>query len=106
MAFREPPLVKRTKAVLEACDQFRDIDQLRTGVRIEDKPTGPVWVLLDPAAVEAEMRTKAEAKEKSRPRSTGGSQAEECHGVSGEMFRGDKYSAWDERGLPTHDAAG
>jgi len=26
MAFREPPLVKRTKAVLEACDQVRDID--------------------------------------------------------------------------------
>ena len=119
MAFRERVRAAaregNTKAVLEACDQVRDVDLLRAGVRIEDKPTGPVWVLLDPAAVEAEMRAKAEAeqakseaKEKARIEREAQEEVKRKKAMvsPGDMFRGDKYSAWDERGLPTHDAAG
>lgn len=105
------------KAVLEACDRLRDVDLLRAGVRIEDKPAGPVWMLLDPAAAEAEIKAKTEAdeakaaaKEKARLDREAQEEAKRKKAMvpPGEMFRTqtDKYSAWDERGLPTHDAAG
>jgi cysteinyl-tRNA synthetase len=121
MAFRERVRAAardgNTKAVLEACDQVRDVGLLRAGVRIEDKPTGPVWMLLDPATAEAEIKAKTEAdqaklaaKEKARVEKEAQEEVKRKKAMvpPGEMFRvqTEKYSAWDERGLPTHDAAG
>lgn len=106
-----------TKGVLEACDQVRDVDLLRAGVRIEDKPTGSVWMLVDPAVAEAELKAKAEAeqqrreaKEKARLEKEAAEEEKRKKAMvpPSEMFKSmpDKYSQFDANGVPTHDAAG
>jgi cysteinyl-tRNA synthetase len=74
-------------------------------------------MLLDPATAEAEIKAKTEAdqaklaaKEKARVEKEAQEEVKRKKAMvpPGEMFRvqTEKYSAWDERGLPTHDAAG
>lgn len=99
--------------VLAACDQLRDSDMLRAGVRMEDTATGPsVWKLVDPEVAAAELLKAAEdraAKEAARAEAARAAEAKRIRAAlpPQELFRSDGiYSAFDERGVPTHDDKG
>jgi len=108
---------KEASAYLDLCDQVRDDVLPPLGVRLEDKPEGYVWKLDDPkllaleraakmAAAEEAARKKLENKlEKTKK------ELDKWLGLSvppADMFKSatDKYSKFDEQGIPTHTGAG
>lgn len=110
------------RAVLDACDEVRDMALPPLGVRLEDGggPGAPsVWKLDDPAALlkeqeqqAAEAQRKAEQKAAERAKQAG--KDAKARVPPGELFRGradeatgaPKYSQFDAEGLPTHLADG
>lgn len=105
------------KAVLALVDKLRDEILPEYGVRMEDKGSGSsaetIWKLEDveqlrkeKAQKEAEKLRKEEEKQKAAKLAA--EREERAKVPPSEMFKSStaEYSAWDEAGLPTHDAAG
>eukprot|EP00741_Cyanophora_paradoxa_P015305 tig00000194_g14774.t1 len=111
--------------VLQACDQVRDDTMPELGVRMEDTPSGiSIWKLDDKEKLLREREAKrAEAAQKQqeaeRKAAEKAKKAEEARLKAlekeakaaikpSEMFRSmtDKFSQFDEQGIPTHTADG
>jgi cysteinyl-tRNA synthetase len=106
-----------TKAVLAAADDLRDNVLPDLGIRMEDKGSGAdlvtIWKLDDPEVLKKEKALKLEAKaEKERAKAENlrkQKEKEEKAKINpAEMFLGEteKYSKFDDNGLPTHDKEG
>lgn len=106
-----------TKAVLTLNDQLRDDVLPELGVRMEDKGSGEnastVWKLENPETLRKEREQKEEARlakeaEKNEAKKRAAEREERAKVPPSEMFRDQtaQYSAFDEQGVPTHDAAG
>ncbi|XP_070558750.1 cysteine--tRNA ligase, cytoplasmic-like [Ptychodera flava] len=109
---------KKVVEVLKLCDELRDDVLPELGVRLEDHEGQPTVVKLVDKDIlmkereqarqlaEEKQRKKEEAKQKERERQA----AKEAQRriPPGELFlkEMDKYSQFDSRGIPTHDAKG
>lgn len=112
--------VRRAKdpaAVLSLCDALRDDVLPDLGVRLEDKDSGSVWKFEDPEVLKAERARKmaeAQAKADQKRADAERREREAAEKLAAslikpeDMFKNmtDKYSAFDESGIPTHDAQG
>lgn len=104
-------------AYLELCDQVRDDVLPPLGVRLEDKAQGYVWKLDDPAVLARERAAKKAAEGEAARKKLENKlektkkELDKWVGLSvapADMFKGatDKYSQFDQQGIPTHSAAG
>ena len=108
-------LVFQVKAtdILAECDKLRDITLPDLGVRLEDKEGEPTVIKLvdkeelrrereEKLALEEKKRLEKEAK-KAKAAAEAAEALEAAKIPPGEMFRKetDKYSAWDDKGVPT-----
>jgi len=104
--------------ILAECDKLRDITLPDLGVRLEDKEGEPTVIKLvdreelrrereEKLAVEEKKRLEKEAK-KAEAAAKAAKAAEAARVPPSEMFRAEteKYSAWDDKGLPTHSKDG
>ncbi|GFR89322.1 cysteine--tRNA ligase, cytoplasmic-like [Elysia marginata] len=104
--------------ILGLCDEVRDITLPELGVRLEDHEGAPPVIKLVSREVllkereekirqEEEKRAEKERLRKKKEAEQAAKSAQERIPPS-ELFRSetDKYSAFDEKGIPTHDAAG
>jgi len=100
---------------LELCDSVRDDTLPLLGIRLEDRPDGFLWKLDDPEVLARERAAKiaaaAEAAQKKIENKLVKAKKEfdkwEVSSVPpSAMFKdgaaADKYSQWDEQGIPTH----
>lgn len=99
------------KDVLALCDRVRDIDLFDLGVYLEDRENLPAIVRpLSRDLIQAREEKAAQMLQKQREREAKEKEAlkklEKGKLSHLEMFRTNEYSAWDEEGLPTKDAAG
>lgn len=99
------------KEILGLCDRLRDIDLFDLGIYLEDRENLPA--LVRPVTKEllqlreekaAKLRQKQLEKEKREKEAR--EKAEKGRLSHLDMFRTNEYSAWDDGGVPTHDAAG
>ena len=99
--------------ILAECDKLRDITLPDLGVRLEDKEGEPTVIKLvdkeelrrereEKLALEEKKRLEKEAK-KAKAAAEAAEALEAAKIPPGEMFRKetDKYSAWDDKGVPT-----
>ncbi|KAL2866251.1 cysteine--tRNA ligase [Aspergillus lucknowensis] len=99
------------KDILALCDRVRDVDLFDLGVYLEDRENLPAIVrpvsrdLIqareEKAALALQKQREKEAKEKEALK-----RLEKGKLSHLEMFRTNEYSAWDDEGVPTRDAAG
>ena len=108
----------KTTDILAECDKLRDITLPDLGVRLEDKEGEKTVIKLvdkeelrkereEKLALEEKKRLEKEAK-KAKAAAEAAKALEEAKIPPEEMFRKetDKYSAWDDQGVPTHLADG
>ncbi len=116
-SIRLAALAGDTNAVLTLNDELRDEILPELGVRMEDKGSGTsgttVWKLDDPATLRKEREQKEEARlakeaEKVKAAKLAAEREERAKVPPSEMFRSQsgQYSAFDAKGIPTHDAEG
>ncbi|XP_038111748.1 cysteine--tRNA ligase, cytoplasmic [Culex quinquefasciatus] len=117
-AVREQARTLKASEILALCDQIRDDTLPNLGVRLEDRDGAPSalklvdreLLLKEREAKRAEEARKAAEKERKKAEAAAAAAAKDAQRKINpvDMFRAetDKYSAWDERGLPTHDAQG
>ncbi|KAL9703481.1 hypothetical protein quinque_006999 [Culex quinquefasciatus] len=117
-AVREQARTLKASEILALCDQIRDDTLPNLGVRLEDRDGAPSalklvdreLLLKEREAKRAEEARKAAEKERKKAEAAAAAAAKDAQRKINpvDMFRAetDKYSAWDERGLPTHDAEG
>ncbi|KAL1397577.1 hypothetical protein pipiens_001218 [Culex pipiens pipiens] len=117
-AVREQARTLKASEILALCDQIRDDTLPNLGVRLEDRDGAPSALKLvdrevllkEREAKRAEEARKAAEKERKQAEAAAAAAAKDAQRKINpvDMFRAetDKYSAWDERGLPTHDAEG
>lgn len=117
-AVREQARTLKASEILALCDQIRDDTLPNLGVRLEDRDGAPSalklvdreLLLKEREAKRAEEAKKAAEKERKKAEAAAAAAAKDAQRRINpvDMFRAetDKYSAWDERGLPTHDAEG
>ena len=132
---RESARAGNLQAVLAACDALRNETMRPLGVVLEDESSaassgtaaavsapsaasaGGKWKLRDPAELRKEDEEKrVAAEEKQRQKAAAAAEAARRAAEKEEKARvnprgmfveqRDTYSAWDEEGVPTHDAAG
>lgn len=110
---REAARAGQGGAVLALCDALRDRVLPDLGVRLEDKPDRTVVKLVSKEELlkerEEKKRLEAEKQRKKQELLEAQRLKEEQKKISpAEMFRKetDKYSKFDEKGLPTHDHEG
>eukprot|EP00708_Paratrimastix_pyriformis_P002321 GAFH01001064.1.p1 GENE.GAFH01001064.1~~GAFH01001064.1.p1 ORF type:complete len:654 (-),score=302.10 GAFH01001064.1:80-1873(-) len=109
---KQNPLTPQT--VLRLSDEVRDVALPELGVRLEDRQgQAAVWKIEDPAALRAERERKEadEARQRAEKARVAELQAQRAAAALVDpktMFTAqtDKYSRFDENGVPTHDAAG
>ncbi|KAL1981904.1 hypothetical protein VTN96DRAFT_2033 [Rasamsonia emersonii] len=99
------------KEVLSLCDRLRDVDLFDLGVYLEDRDNLPALVRpvtkeLIQAREEKAARARQKQIEKENREKEALKKAEKGRISHLEMFRTAEFSAWDEDGIPTHDAAG
>ncbi|KAK3766185.1 hypothetical protein RRG08_025185 [Elysia crispata] len=121
-AFRESVRTSARKEnaldILRLCDEIRDITLPELGVRLEDHEGAPPVIKLVSREVlmrekeekirqEEEKRAEKERLKKKKEAEQAAKSAQDRIPPS-EMFRSetDKYSAFDDKGIPTHDASG
>lgn len=109
---------KDVKEMLALCDDIRDNVLPELGIRLEDaQGSSSAWKLVDPAILKAERQkaleeaaAKQRAKEEAKAREIEKlrEKMEKAKVHPKDMFRGetDKYSEFDEAGLPTKDEKG
>ncbi|KAJ9271608.1 hypothetical protein DTO212C5_2400 [Paecilomyces variotii] len=100
-----------SKEILDICDYVRDVDLFNLGIYLEDRDDKPA--LIRPVTKELlserqEKEQKALQKqiEKEKREKLAQEKLEKGKLSHLEMFRTEEFSAWDEDGLPTRDAAG
>merc|ERR1712203_704069 len=101
-------MARQVKAtdILAECDKLRDITLPDLGVRLEDKEGEPTVIKLvekeEKLALEEKKRLEKEAK-KAKAAAEAAEALEAAKIPPEEMFRKetDKYSAWDDKGVPT-----
>ncbi|KAJ5689386.1 cysteine--tRNA ligase [Penicillium macrosclerotiorum] len=100
-----------SREILSLCDRVRDIDLFDLGIYLEDRENLPA--LLRPvtremvqARQEKEARARQKQLDKQKREQEALKQLEKGKLSHLEMFRTNEYSAWDDDGLPTRDAAG
>ncbi|XP_055621827.1 cysteine--tRNA ligase, cytoplasmic [Toxorhynchites rutilus septentrionalis] len=115
---REQARTIKSLEILTLCDQLRDDILPNLGVRLEDREGNPSALKLvdrevllkEREAKRAEEGRKAAEKERKKAEAAAAQAAKDAQRKINpvDMFRSeaDKYSAFDERGLPTHDAEG
>lgn len=99
------------KEVLSLCDRVRDIDLFDVGIYLEDRDNQPALVRpVTRELIQARQEKAARAQQKLTERANKEKEAlqrlEKGKLSHLEMFRTNEYSAWDDEGLPTRDAAG
>jgi cysteinyl-tRNA synthetase len=99
------------KEILSLCDRVRDIDLFDVGVYLEDRDNQPALVRpvtqeMLKAREEKETRARQKQEEKAKKEQEALKKAEKGKLSHLEMFRTNEFSAWDEEGIPTRDAAG
>ncbi|PGH16336.1 cysteine-tRNA ligase [Helicocarpus griseus UAMH5409] len=102
---------KVSKEILSLCDRVRDIDLFDLGIYLEDRDNQPALVRpvtreLIQAREEKAARAHQKQIEKENKEKEALKRAEKGKISHLDMFRTHEYSAWDEDGLPTKDAAG
>jgi cysteinyl-tRNA synthetase len=108
---------KEASTYLDLCDSVRDDVLPALGVRLEDKAEGYIWKLDDPEVLARERTAKlaaaAEAARKKLENKLDKTRKEldkwaALNVAPEDMFKAatDKYSKFDEQGIPTHSAAG
>jgi cysteinyl-tRNA synthetase len=104
---------KDKKLVIEQCDKVRDEVLAKLGIRLEDTgmATPSVWMKDDPEALLKSIADKKAAKEKKAKEKEEARLLEEKKKSTPpsewyKTFEGDKYSQFDEAGIPTHDKEG
>lgn len=93
------------------CDRVRDIDLFDVGIYLEDRDNQPALVRpvtreLIQARQEKAARAQQKLIEKANKEREALQRLEKGKISHLEMFRTNEYSAWDEEGMPTRDAAG
>ena len=104
--------------LLKLCDELRDSTMVELGVRVEDRAEEAIW-LDDPATLRAEVAEKLAAKAEQaaakalnrlKERAEKVVKAEAAAVPPAELLKrpphAAKYSAYDDNGKPTKDAAG
>lgn len=99
------------KEILALCDRVRDIDLFDLGIYLEDRENLPALVRpvtreLIQAREEKAARARQKQIEKENKEKEALKKLEKGKLSHLEMFRTNEYSAWDEDGIPTRDAAG
>lgn len=99
------------KEVLALCDRVRDIDLFDLGIYLEDRDNQPALVRpVTRELIQARQEKAAKAQQKLTEKANKEKEAlqrlEKGRLSHLEMFRTNEYSAWDNEGIPTHDAAG
>lgn len=109
---------KEPKEILQACDNLRDTILPNLGVRLEDlEGQQSVIKLVDRETLMKEIEEKAAIEKKKQQEKERKKREKEAAEASrnaqrkippSEMFKSetDKYSEFDENGIPTHDATG
>ncbi|XP_063710173.1 cysteine--tRNA ligase, cytoplasmic [Culicoides brevitarsis] len=117
-AIREHARTLKATEILKLCDQLRDETLPNLGVRLEDregKPSALKLVDRETLLKEREAKKALEAeklaeKERKKAELAAAQAAKEAQKKINplEMFKleKDKYSAFDDKGIPTHDAEG
>ncbi|EAT44292.1 AAEL004345-PA [Aedes aegypti] len=117
-AVREQARTLKATDILQLCDQIRDDILPNLGVRLEDregnlsalKLVDRDVLLKEREAKRAEEARKVAEKERKKAEAAATQAAKDAQRKINpvDMFRSetDKYSAFDERGLPTHDTEG
>ncbi|KAF4214678.1 hypothetical protein CNMCM8980_009325 [Aspergillus fumigatiaffinis] len=99
------------KEILALCDRVRDIDLFDLGIYLEDRENLPALVRpvtreLIQAREEKAARARQKQIEKENKEKEALKKLEKGKLSHLDMFRTNEYSAWDEEGIPTRDAAG
>lgn len=99
------------KEILALCDRVRDIDLFDLGIYLEDRENLPALVRpvtreLIQAREEKAARARQKQIEKENKEKEALQKLEKGKLSHLDMFRTNEYSAWDEEGIPTRDAAG
>lgn len=102
------------KAILQACDQARDVDFPKVGVRIEDKQAKSVWMFAENPQSQPNQQENSEKQREMRENARIEREKEDevrkkrAEVPADQWFRlqTEKYSLFDEKGVPTHDATG
>lgn len=110
------PTSASKKEVLGLSDRIRDEDMTNLGVYLDDRPGKGALVKFIPKAELLAQREEKAAKERAKAEQKEAAKlalqkqelekAEKAKVSPLDMFRNEKYSAWDEEGLPTHDKEG
>eukprot|EP00057_Strongylocentrotus_purpuratus_P008029 XP_011662503.1 PREDICTED: cysteine--tRNA ligase, cytoplasmic isoform X2 [Strongylocentrotus purpuratus] len=115
---RQKARILQATEILQLCDALRDEVLPDLGVRLEDregensvvKLVGRDVLMKERELAKQQAEEKRKKKEEAKKREQEKQAAKEAQGriPPQEMFRKetDKYSAFDDRGLPTHDAEG
>ncbi|BDD55993.1 hypothetical protein MPDQ_006444 [Monascus purpureus] len=99
------------KDILTLCDRVRDIDLFDLGIYLEDRDNQPALVRpvtkeLAQAREEKAARARQKQLEREKKEQEALKRLEKGKLSHLEMFRTNEFSAWDEEGIPTRDAAG
>ena len=99
------------KEVMALCDRVRDIDLFDLGIYLEDREYQPALVRpvtreLIEARQERAERERQKQIEREKKQQEALQRLEKGKLSHLGMFRTNEYSAWDEEGIPTRDAAG
>ncbi|XHF99958.1 hypothetical protein AWENTII_003437 [Aspergillus wentii] len=99
------------KEILSLCDKVRDIDLFDVGIYLEDRDSQPALIRpvtreLIQAREEKAAKALQKQAEKEKKEREALERLEKGKLSHLEMFRTNEYSAWDQDGLPTRDAAG
>jgi cysteinyl-tRNA synthetase len=99
------------KEILSLCDRVRDIDLFDVGIALEDRENQPALVRpvtqeMLKAREEKEARALQKQADKLKKEQEALEKLEKGKLSHLELFRTNEYSAWDEDGMPTHDAGG
>lgn len=110
---------EKVPRILKACDDLRDYRLPDLGVKLEDQEGGeaPVIKFVDKETLLKERQQQMEEQEKKKRAKEEAKRKQEAEKAAKEakarippweMFKGetDKYSQFDEQGVPTHDQSG
>uniref|UniRef100_A0A0D6QSM1 cysteine--tRNA ligase n=1 Tax=Araucaria cunninghamii TaxID=56994 RepID=A0A0D6QSM1_ARACU len=103
--------------LISISDKFRDYTMVDLGVRVEDSPSGTIWELCDAETLKNEQNEKLRKTREATIKSLQSKINQKLKDLENfqiasispkEYFLKEKtkYSAFDDRGLPTHDSEG
>lgn len=111
-SFKPEESSNSSQELLSLCDRVRDLELFDLGVYLEDRDNNepalvrPVTKELLRAREEQAQRALQKQQEKEKREKLAQEKLERGRISHLEMFRTSEFSAWDEDGIPTKDAAG